>query len=81
MGVQERAWPRGKPRREAIEEWIADEERRKKHSDEAKANPETAADHVIMNRSIFFLSRVLLGCLDGFHDDYRFEDHVFQVVV
>jgi len=39
MGVQEGAWPKGKPRSEAIEAWIANEERRKKLSHMAKANP------------------------------------------
>jgi len=39
MGVQEGAWPKGKLRSETIDDWLTDEERRKKLSHMAKANP------------------------------------------
>jgi len=39
MGVQEGAWPKGKLRSEAVEEWIADEERRKKSIWYGKGEP------------------------------------------
>jgi len=52
MAVQELAWPKGKPRSEAIEDWFANEEQGKRLSDMPKANPQTAvlAD-TLVNRS------------------------------
>ncbi len=72
---------RGEPRSKAMKDWLVNGVCAKRLSHVAKANPETPGDHFIMNRSILLLSRVLLECLDGFHDDYRFEEHVFQAVV
>jgi len=42
MGAQEGAWPKGKLRSETIDDWLANEERRKELSCVVQANPSNA---------------------------------------